>query len=109
MTLRNDESTDSDEKTTFKAGVNYSEEVVYDVLCGIFTPTSVFANTVKRDGRELCDVLVRVLDRAFLVSVRDRKFNSDRDTAVEWARWSRETIGDKIKSLTKGSRYLRSD
>jgi hypothetical protein len=89
-------------------GLNDSERIVYEVLCGVFTPVSVFANTVKSDGRELCDVLVRLHDYALLVSVRDRKFNGGNDSSVEWARWSRETIGDKVKSLTKGARYLRS-
>lgn len=91
------------------AGLNESEKLAYDLLCQVFTPVSVFANTLKRDGRELCDVLVRLHDRAFLVSVRDRKFNSTNDQSVEWTRWSRETIGDKIKSLTKAARYLRSE
>ncbi len=89
-------------------GLNESETIVYDLLCRVFTSISVFANTIKADGRELCDVLVRLHDRAFLISVRDRKFNNANVASVEWARWSRETIGDKIKSLTKGARYLRS-
>jgi hypothetical protein len=89
-------------------GLNESERIAYDELCRVFTPISVFANTIKSDGRELCDVLVRLHDRAFLISVRDRKFNNANDASVEWARWSRETIADKIKSLTKGARYLRT-
>ena len=89
-------------------GVNESETFVYHLFCRVFTPAHVFANPIKNDGRELCDVLVRLMDSAFLVSVRDRKFNSANLTLIEWGRWSRETIGDKVKSLTKGGRYLRS-
>ena len=90
-------------------GVNASENVVYDLFCKVFLPIHVFANTAKKDGNELCDILIKILDRAIVVSVKDREFDLENTRSLEWSRWSRKTITKKASSLTIAARYIRSN
>lgn len=90
-------------------GINRSENLVYTLFSEVFLPIHVFANTWKKDGKELCDVLVKISDRAIVISVKDRKLDLEQDRLIAWSRWSRRTIEDSIGSLSKAARYIRTN
>lgn len=58
---------------------------------------------------ELCDLLVIFEEHVFIFSVKDIKFNIEKDLEVAWSRWKKKAIDVSIKQILGAEKWILSN
>jgi hypothetical protein len=86
--------------------MNKSEEITYNLCKKSFLSLWSFANPLRADGKELCDILV-VFDRHILVfSVKDVQLAETVDALVASKRWERRAVKKSAKQIYNAERWI---
>ncbi|MGA2239355.1 MAG: hypothetical protein ABSG74_09105 [Candidatus Bathyarchaeia archaeon] len=86
--------------------MNKSEEITYNLCKKSFLSLWSFANPLRADGKELCDILV-VFDRHIVIfSVKDIQFAETVDAFVASRRWERRAVRKSAKQIYNAERWI---
>src|SRR5258708_37586657 len=66
-----------------------------------------YPNLFKRDGKELCDVLVVCGDDVLIFSDKNIGWPKGSDFGLSWSRWYRRAIDESTVQINGAARYLR--
>ncbi|MDD3012569.1 MAG: SEC-C domain-containing protein [Candidatus Gastranaerophilales bacterium] len=90
-------------------GENITEQVLSQLCDNTFLKLWVYPNlyTDRKGGKELCDVLVFFENQVFIFSVKDIKFNKDKEEQVAWKRWKKKAIDESITQVIGAERWIR--
>lgn len=88
--------------------MNPTERIVYDLCRNSFLSLWSYPNPLKRDGKELCDVLVVCEPDIIIFSVKDIGLATDGDESVNIERWQRRAIDSSIKQIYGAEREIIS-
>jgi hypothetical protein len=86
--------------------VNESEKLVYDLCRRSFLSLWSYPNPVRRDGRELCDILVVVGPDVIIFSVKEIKFSSTALDDIGVKRWQRRAITRSVKQIYRAEKSI---
>lgn len=100
-------SSSSDPRLLFST-MNQAEQWVYRLCRESFLSLWSYANPRRRNGKELCDVLVVCDPDIVLISVKNTQLPDDGDVEVNQARWSRRAIDDSMRQLYGSERELKT-
>jgi hypothetical protein len=84
-----------------------SEEVVHALCQRSFLSLWSYSSPRRRDGRELCDVLVACDPDVIIFSVKEISLRGSGDQQIDWQRWQRKAIDESAQQLYGASRELR--
>jgi hypothetical protein len=73
----------------------------------IFLNLWTYPNLFKRDGKELCDVLVVCGDDVLIFSDKNIAWQKGDDFGLSWSRWYRRAIEESAAQINGAARYLR--
>jgi uncharacterized protein YchJ len=90
-------------------GSNQSEELLSKICDRAFLKLWVYPNPYKGRGDELCDILVIFEKSIFLFSVKDIKFNPDKDIDVAWKRWKNKAIDASMEQISGAERWIKNN
>ena len=86
--------------------MNKSEEITYNLCKKSFLSLWSFANPLRVEGKELCDILV-VFDRHIVIfSVKDVQFAETVDAFVASKRWERRAVKKSAKQIYNAERWI---
>lgn len=83
-----------------------SESLVYALCQQSFLSPWSYPRPLRRDGRELCDVLVLCEPDIVVFSVKEIRVGDHGDPSVDWSRWQRKAIDASAKQLYGAAREL---
>lgn len=89
-------------------GVNYTEKVLAKLCDKTFLKLWAYPNPYKKISDELCDVLVVFDGHIFIFSVKEIKFNEDKDIQVSWNRWKRKAVDESLKQTSRAENWIKS-
>jgi len=95
------------ERIVRSEGSNDTESLLSKICDQTFLKLWVYPNTYKKQADELCDVLVVFENHVFLFSVKDIKFNSDKEINVAWGRWKRKAIDESMEQLERAEAWIK--
>src|SRR5258708_6104954 len=73
----------------------------------IFLNLWSYPNLFKRDGKELCDLLVVCGDDVLIFSDKNIVWPKRDDFKVSWSRWYRRAVEVSVAQINGATRYLR--
>ncbi len=86
--------------------MNRSEEFTYKLCKHSFLSLWSFATPHKKDGKELCDVLV-VLDPYLIIfSVKEIQFSDEALEPTASRRWRRKAVDESVKQIYNAQRWI---
>lgn len=88
-------------------GVNTTEKILASLCDNVFLKLWAYPNPYNRKGKELCDVLVVFEDQIYIFSVKDVKFNEEKDLMTAWKRWKRKAIDASIEQINGAERWIK--
>lgn len=83
-----------------------SEALVYELCQQSFLSPWSYPRPRRRNGKELCDVLVMCEPDVVVFSVKDIEARDTGDPKVEWTRWQRKAIDESAAQLYGAAREL---
>jgi hypothetical protein len=83
-----------------------SEQLVFDLCKKSFLSLWTYANPLRPNEKELCDVLLVFGDRVILFSVKESVLKKTGDPEVAVQRWLRTAVDASIEQLLGGQRQL---
>ncbi len=86
--------------------MNKSEEITYELCKKSFLSLWSFANPLRGDGKELCDVLVVVDPNVVIFSVKEIQYTENANQAVALERWERRAIKKSAKQIYNAQRWI---
>jgi hypothetical protein len=87
-------------------GVSPTEKNLAALADKIFLNLWTYPNLFKRDGKELCDLLVVCGDDVLIVSDKEIGWQKGNDFGLSWSRWYRSAIEDSARQINGAARYL---
>jgi hypothetical protein len=66
-----------------------------------------YPNLFKRDGKEMCDLLVVCGDDVLIFSDKNIGWKKGNDFGLSWSRWYRSAIEESTAQINGAARYLR--
>lgn len=88
--------------------VNNAEQFVHDLCTKSFLSLWSYANPLRHDGKELCDILVVCDPDIVVFSVKDVAPTDSGDTHVDWKRWQKRAIEESANQAYGAARWLAS-
>ena len=88
------------------SGENPTEKILANICDNAFLKLWVYPNPYKKKGDELCDVLVLFDEHIFIFSVKEIKFNTEKDIDVAWKRWKRKAIDESKKQIERAESWI---
>jgi hypothetical protein len=73
----------------------------------LFLNLWTYPNLHKKDGKELCDLLVVCGDDVLIFSDKKTIWQKHRDFEIAWSRWYRGAIEESVAQIHGAERYLR--
>lgn len=86
--------------------VNKSEAFVNDLCTTSFLSLWSYANPVRDDGKELCDILVVCEPDIVVFSVKEVAPTGSGDILVDWKRWLKAAVEKSAKQAYGAARWL---
>ncbi len=87
-------------------GITTSEEYVGKLGKRSFLSLWCYLNLYKEQGKELCDMLVVSNNDVIIFSVKEIKYNRDKDDETAWKRWYRKAIDESAKQIFGAEKWL---
>lgn len=96
-------------KITKSVGVTPTERLLGDLCAKSFLRLWSYANPVKDDGHEFCDLLAVFENHVFIFFDREIVIADapDKDPDVKWSRWKSRVIDAQIQTANGAERYLK--
>lgn len=88
-------------------GLTPTEKKLAVLADKIFLNLWTYPNLFKRDGKELCDLLVVCGDDVLIFSDKNITWKNGADFGLSWSRWYRGAIGESAAQINGAARYLR--
>ena len=86
--------------------MNKSEEMVYNLCRRSFLSLWSYANPLRKDGKELCDILVICEPDVIIFSVKEIGFKEKGDPSTEWPRWLRKAVDESVRQIYGAEREI---
>ena len=90
-------------------GLNEAEEILSKICDDTFLKLWSYPNPYKKQGDELCDVLVIFENYILIFSVKDIKFNLQKDVNIAWQRWKNKAIDESIKQVERAENWIKQN
>ena len=92
-----------------KRGVGFTatEKSLASLGDKIFLNLWTYPNIFKKDGKELCDLLVVCGDDVLIFSDKNIVWPENDDFNLSWSRWYRRAIEESVAQINGAVRYLR--
>lgn len=87
---------------------NKAEEFVFHVCQETFLSLWSHANPLRKDGKELCDILIVCEPDVVIFSVKKIKLTESGDVETDWKRWNRRAIDESSKQVYGAERWLKN-
>lgn len=88
-------------------GVSPSEKNLAALADKIFLNLWSYPNLHKKDGKELCDLLVVCGDDVLIFSDKTVGWQTDKDFDLAWRRWYGRAVEESTDQIAGAARYLR--
>ena len=86
--------------------MTHTEELVYELCNKTFLSLWSFANPIRSDNKELCDILIVCDPDIIIFSVKDIKIKPSGNRELDIQRWNKRAIDDSVRQLYGAERYL---
>lgn len=90
------------------SGITPSEKVLADLCEASFLTLWSYPNLFKKQGKELCDLLVIFGSDVIIFSDKSCAFKNTGNLTLDWVRWYRRSIADSVHQLVQAERWLRT-
>ncbi|MCK9428199.1 MAG: hypothetical protein M0P92_05925 [Acholeplasmataceae bacterium] len=89
-------------------GVNESEEHLKRLCSKSFLSLWSYPNPYKKQGKELCDLLVVFDDQILIFSIKKCKYSSTNNEKINWTRWFNKAIKKSAKQLWGAEKWINN-
>ena len=86
--------------------MNRSEQITYELCKKSFLSLWSYANPLRADGKELCDVLVVFDPHIIILSVKEIRYADNADESVALRRWERRAVEKSVKQIYNAQRWI---
>lgn len=86
--------------------MNKTEEITYNLCKKSFLSLWSYANPLRADGKELCDILVVFDPHIVVFSVKDVQFAEAVDAFIASKRWERRAVKRSAKQIYNAERWI---
>src|SRR6266851_2127977 len=86
--------------------MNRSEKITYALCKESFLSLWSFATPHRKDGKEICDILVVFDPYAVIFSVKEIRFPEESVETVTSKRWRRRAVDESVRQIFKAQRWI---
>ncbi len=88
--------------------MNESEEIVYQICKKSFLSLWSYANPIREDKKELCDILIVCDPDIIIFSVKKIKYKFNKGDSTGWERWIRKAINKSCDQIYGAERWVET-
>ncbi len=90
------------------SGINDSEKYLKELCDKSFLSLWSYSNPYRKQGKELCDLLVVFGNQILIFSIKKCKYSSNDDEKIKWTRWFDKAIKKSAKQLWGAEKWINN-